>query len=205
MQVYLQNPSDKYHACYWTNVALRANRGHYGAWGGLFDTHGHAGVQPGWDIDSGGLARIFGRHCTGDGLHWRSVYQPTLDSLRLPADTAFMGDTNNKAITQILDDQGNLVDLYHPTRPGEWFIRPGWGWVHGSLGFDRHLDKLLLSFVTGGARAVSHEELDQRFSHWPAAHGEKELTGDFMIQYGATESCHGSRIHDLPQKVGRWE
>jgi prepilin-type N-terminal cleavage/methylation domain-containing protein len=204
-QVYLHNPSDKYHACYWTNIAIRMNRGFYGAAGGLFNTYGHTGMQAGWDIDSGGQARIYGRHCVGDGMHWRSVYQPTLDSLKLPAETVFMGDTNNKAVTEILDADGNPVPLYHPTYPGEWRIYPGYGWIHGSLGFDRHLDKLLMSFINGGAKALSREELNNRFSHWPAQHGEQELTGDFLIQFAAEESCHGSRIHDLPARVGKWE
>jgi prepilin-type N-terminal cleavage/methylation domain-containing protein len=205
IQVYLYNPSDKYHACYWTNIAVRANRGFYGPGGGLFDTYGHVGKPPGWDIDSGNLARIYGRHCTGIGRHWRSVYQPSLDSLKLPADTAFSGDTNNKAVTHLYDDQGNETPLWHPTHPGEWYLRPGWGWIHGSLGFDRHLDKLLMGFVTGGARALSHEYLDERFSHWTDLVGEQELTGDFMIQYSAEESCQGTQIHELPQRVGRWE
>jgi len=26
-----------------------------------------------------------------------------------------------------------------------------------------------------------------------------------MIQFAAEESCHGSQIHDLPAKVGKWE
>jgi prepilin-type N-terminal cleavage/methylation domain-containing protein len=207
IQVYLYNPSDKYHACYWTNVAIRANRGFYGGSGGLFNTWYHTGKPAGWDVDSGGMARLWGKHCAGHWRPecWRSVYQPSLDSLKMPADTVFSGDTNNKHITTIPDADGNPVDLYHPTYPGEWFIRPGWGWIYGSLGFDRHLNKLLMGFVSGGARALSHEYLDRRFCHWPAAHNALELTGDFMIQFTAEESCRGTDIHELPQRVGRWE
>jgi hypothetical protein len=205
-QVYLHNPSDKYHACYWTNIAIRMNRGFYGGAGGLFNTYGHTGMQAGWDIDSGGEARITGRFCTGvPNRHWRSLYQPTLDSLKLPAETVFMGDTNNKAVTELPDADGNMIPLWHATYPGEWRIRPGWGWIHGSMGFDRHLDKLLMGYVNGGARAVSRQELDDRFSHWGDTHAPKELTGDFMIQFSAEESCHGTQIHDLPARVGKWE
>lgn len=204
--VYKSNPSDKYHACYWTNVAIRANRGFGGPSGGLFDTYGHSGEQPGWDVDSGGMARIVGRHCAGVSYaHWRSVYQPTLDSLKRPGETVFMGDTNNKITADIPGADGTPVPLYHATYPGEWFLRPGWGWIHGSLGFDRHLDKLLMSHVDGSARAFTHEYMDGKFSHWGASHGEKELTGDFMIQFDSSESCGGSHIHDLPGKVGLWE
>ncbi|KPK83288.1 MAG: hypothetical protein AMJ81_08470, partial [Phycisphaerae bacterium SM23_33] len=197
----------KYHACYWTNIAIRMNRGFYGGAGGLFNTYGHTGMPAGWDVDSAGMARIWGRHCAGHWRPacWRSVYQPTLDSLKLPAETVFMGDTNNKAVTELPDADGNMVPLWHPTYPGEWFIRPGWGDIHGSLGFDRHLDKLLMSFINGGARAVSRKELEDRFSHWGSSHAPKELTGDFLIQFAAEESCHGTDIHVLPARVGRYE
>jgi prepilin-type N-terminal cleavage/methylation domain-containing protein len=204
IQVYQYNPSDKYHACYWTNFAIRANRGFYGGSGGLFNTWYHTGKPPGWDVDSGGIARIFGRHCVGfPWRHWRSVYQPTLDSLKLPADTVFTGDTNDKAITEIIDDQGNPRPVWRPSLPGQWFLTAGT--IHCSLGFDRHLNKLLMGYVSGGARAVSYEYLDEKFSHWPPQHNELEMTGDFMIQFTAEESCRGTRIHELPQKVGRWE
>ncbi len=203
--VYLSNPSDKYHACYWTNVAIRYNRGFGGAAGGLFDTHGHEGMPAGWDIDSGGEARILARLCNDvSWSHWRSVYHPTLDSIDLPSQVAFTGDTNNGPITTILGADGQAYPLYHPTYPGEWHTRPGWGWVYGSLGFDRHMDNLVMSYLDGSAHARSHAYLDKNFAHWPPQHGEKELTGDFMLRYPDEWSCHGSQIHRIPEAKVEW-
>jgi len=194
--VYLSNPTDKYHACYWTNVAIRVNRG----WGSLFDAHGHP-EPPGWDIDSGGEARLFAKLCANTGQHWRSVYQPTFASLPMPEKSVFTGDTNNTFITHIPGYDNEPIPLYHPTYPGEWHTRPGWGWIHGSLGFDRHADKLLMSYCDGSARASTREYLNKTFAHWPPQHGEIELTGDFMLRFPDTYSCNGTRIHNMHEPV----
>ncbi|KPK85598.1 MAG: hypothetical protein AMJ81_03325 [Phycisphaerae bacterium SM23_33] len=199
--VWVYNPNDQYHACYWTNIAVRANRGFGGAaLGGLFNTHGHVGMPPGWDIDGGGAARFYGRVCPNyDRMHWRSVYHPTLESVTNPNGMVFSGDTNNDFMTEVEDEEGNRIPLYHPTYPGEWCIRPGWGWVHGSLGFDRHGRKIVLNYLDGHARAFPQDELED-YSHWPAAHGQQEATGDFMLNY-VDDGCGGTFIHFIPDPV----
>ncbi|KPK86612.1 MAG: hypothetical protein AMJ81_00725 [Phycisphaerae bacterium SM23_33] len=193
-KVYLSNPNDKYHACYWTSIAIRVNRGFGGAapWG-LFDTHGHEGMPPGWDEDSGGEARVFGTTCPRIGAHWRSLYQPTLDSVPLPDQTVFSGCTNNRESQQTL-----LHDLVRSYRPGHWDTHPGWGYMHGCLSFDRHADRQLMSYLDGSARAVAHQYLDNHFTHWGVPSG---LTGDFLIRFTYEYSCRGTGIHTLPEPV----
>ena len=184
--VYLYNPSDKYHACYWTNMCIRINRGWGGDFGDLFDSHGH-GTQPGDDHNSisGGLARIFGRLCAGVGQHWRSLYNPEPSSVPLPEKTMFSGDTN---------------DVAHPdpygADPGEWMIAPGWGRVHGSLGF-RHMDNnMVVSYLDGHVRPFARSELDN-YSKWH----DGDSTGDFLIRFTENYSCNGSGVHTLFNKV----
>ena len=63
------------------------------------------------------------------GRHWRSVYHPTRELLNNPAGIMFIGDTRNS----------DFASGYYSCGPGEWYMRPGWGRIHGSLGFDRHL------------------------------------------------------------------
>ncbi|KPK86814.1 MAG: hypothetical protein AMJ81_00305 [Phycisphaerae bacterium SM23_33] len=203
--VWVYNPMDQYHACYWTNITVRANRGFYGPYGGLFNTAGNDGMPPGWDIDSGGMARFYGRVCPNyDWAHWRSVYNPTFDSVRNPNGMVFSGDTNNDFMTEVEDEEGNRYPLWHPTYPGEWCIRPGWAWVHGSLGFDRHGRKIVLNYLDGHARAFPQDELE-KYSFWPGPHAAQEATGDFMLNYVGDDGCGGTRIHYIPDNVARWE
>ena len=185
--VYAANVNTKYHACYWTNIAIRVNSGFGGASGGLFDTHGHAGMPPGWDIDSGGEARYFGRSCPNyDAEHWRSVYHPSPDSVRHPAGMVFSGDTNDTE-----------YHGYYDCWPGEYHMRPGWGWVHGSLGFSRHNGKIMLSYVDGHARAFYEKELDN-YTWW---HQPDEATGNFMLNYVGDDGCGGTQVHTVPVSV----
>lgn len=181
--VYAHNGGFKYHACYWTNVAIRCNRG----WGRLFSDYTQTGQPPGWDIDSGGEARYYGRSCPNYSQpHWRSVYHPSPDSVRHPAGMVFSGDTNDKAYSG-----------YYNCPPGEWRMRPGWGWVHGSLGFSRHQGKIMLSYVDGHARAFPQEEL-KNYTFW---HDPEEATGNFMLNYLGDDGCGGTQIHTLPAPV----
>ncbi|MHC4717422.1 MAG: type II secretion system protein, partial [Planctomycetota bacterium] len=64
-EVYDANPDDMYHACYWTNVAIRRNRG----FGDLIT----GPPPPGRDDSSGGKARIAGKTCENCN-DFRSVY-----------------------------------------------------------------------------------------------------------------------------------
>ena len=73
--VYANNPDSKYHACYWTNEAMRVNRG-YGRFSGR--------PCPNWRFN---------------WSHWRSVYHPSPDSIRNPSGMVFTGDTNNTPYT----------------------------------------------------------------------------------------------------------
>jgi prepilin-type N-terminal cleavage/methylation domain-containing protein len=172
--VYAANPEDKYHACYWTNIAIRVNRG----WEDLF--YSNDGV--GHDSSSEGPARIWGLLCPPvKQPHFRSIYHPGLDSLPVASETVFTGDTN---------DGG--------TEPGRWRMAPGVGELHHSLGFDRHNDRQLMSYLDGGAKAVTHRYLDDNFtlSGMPS-----RLTGDFLIRFTPEYSCGGTRIHTLPPRV----
>jgi prepilin-type N-terminal cleavage/methylation domain-containing protein/prepilin-type processing-associated H-X9-DG protein len=181
--VYASNVNTKYHACYWTNVAIRVNSG----WGRLFDAYTHTDRPPGDDRDSGGEGRFFGRSCPNyDAMHWRSVYHPNPDGVRHPAGMVFSGDTND------VDYNG-----YYSCPPGEYHMRPGWGWVHGSLGFSRHQGKIMLSYVDGHARAFPEEEL-KNYSFW---HDPEEATGNFMLNYVGEDGCNGTRIHTIPAFV----
>ncbi|KKL63906.1 hypothetical protein LCGC14_2170420 [marine sediment metagenome] len=201
--IYLPNPDDKYHASYWTNISIRVNRGWRGpknsGVSGLFCSWPDNTVYPpGWDVNSGGAARL--KRCWQSN-HWRSVYQPTLQSLPLPGRTVFTGCTNNTAQETLPGANGQPVPLYHATYPGEWLTRPGWGRMHGSMSFDRHNEKQLMSYLDGSARALTHQYLDDNYYWWTSSEGEKEHTGAFMLEFTANYSCGGSAIHILPAKV----
>ena len=182
-EVFEWNSGYKYHASYWTNVAIRCNRG----WGTLFNDYTGMGHPPGWDISSGGEARFQGRNCPNSPHgHWRSVYHPRADTIGDPNGMVFSGDTNNTAW------QGTRYD----TDPGEWLNRPGWGMVDGHLGFDRHRGKIVLGYVDGHARAFPEGKLDDyaRFSNG-------DITGNFMVSYVGDDGCGGTRIHYIPDPV----
>jgi prepilin-type N-terminal cleavage/methylation domain-containing protein/prepilin-type processing-associated H-X9-DG protein len=187
--IYANNVNTKYHACYWTNVAIRVNRGFGGARGLLFDTYGHAGMPPGWDDDSGGEARLYGRVCPQfTDWHWRSVYHPSPETVKHPSGAVFSGDTNDKA----------YYGAWHSTWPGEWHMKPGWGWVQGCLGFDRHQGKIMVSYLDGHATPFYENALEEyaTFSHQPL-----ETTADWMMEYVGEDGCEGDLIHHIPDAV----
>jgi prepilin-type N-terminal cleavage/methylation domain-containing protein/prepilin-type processing-associated H-X9-DG protein len=183
--VYAHNPNTKYHACYWTNVAIRVNRG----FGVLFNTYVHEGKPPGWDIDSGQEARFFGRVCPNyTQWHWRSVYHPSPETVNNPSGVVFCGDTNDTE-----------YHGYTSSWPGEWNVRPGMGpWVHGCMGFDRHQGKIMLGYVDGHVAPFYQDELKNYATY---SHDPPETTGDWMIRYVGEFGCGGSRIHALPAPV----
>ncbi len=190
-EVYVDHLYDKYHACYWTNIAVRVNRG----WNILFDDHSGTRLPPGDDTDSGGEARYFGKVCPNVDPHWRSVYHPRMDTIRNPAGMVFIGDTRN---TDFSDP-----DAWHDNAAGDYQMKPGWGWVQGYLGFDRHQGRMMLGYVDGHARAFPQEELEE-YSFF--AHEGHEATGDFMLNYsgndGCTQETRGHHEHIFPAKVG---
>ena len=191
--VYAHNGGFKYHACYWTNVAIRCNRG----WGRLFSDYTQTGQSPGWDIDSGGESRFYGAVCPNWGKHpdtqggpehWRSVYHPTPETIRNPAGMVFSGDTNDKP----------WLGGWHEYDPGAWLLKPGWGWVRGSLGFDRHQGRIMLGYADGHAEAFEEDRLagGAVYSFTPP-----ETTGDWMLGYIGDDGCGGGRIHYIPPAV----
>jgi len=189
--VYAEHATDKYHACYWTNIAVRVNRG----WGILFDDHSGTGLPPGDDTDSGGEARYVGKVCPNwEFGHWRSVYHPRMDTIQNPAGMVFVGDTRNTDY---------VTGVYHDNYAGDYKMKPGWGWVQGYLGFDRHQGRMMLGYVDGHARAFPEEELEEYsfFAFGPP----KEASGDFMLNYSGNDGCGGTLIHSLPDRVGERE
>jgi len=184
--VYAAHLYDKYHACYWTNIAVRVNRG----WQILFhDWPPGTGYPPGDDTNSGGQARYFGHVCPNVGRHWRSVYHPRMDTIRNPAGMVFIGDTRNTPYSG-----------WSSTGPGDYQMKPGWGYVSGYLGFDRHQGRMMLGYVDGHARAFAEEELEE-YSYFTFG----EPTGDFTLNYSGNDGCGGTLIHTLPDRVGERE
>jgi len=203
------NVDSKYHASYWTNVAVRLNRG-FGEAGydpnrPLFDTHGHEGKPPGWDGDSGGEARYTGRKCCPRCQGWRSVYHPRIDTIKNPPGCAFVGDTNNQGAS-IMTGGG----IAYMTDPGEWHLRPGWGRVGGHLGFDRHQGVLIMGYVDAHAGRLDWEEVVAGFTFFQGStqdYVDARPTGDFLMQYLGDDVCDwpggnfSERVHPLPSKV----
>ena len=180
----------KYHACYWTNVAVRLNRG----FGRLYTPWplGSPGDPVRFDDNhSGGEARYTGKLCPNDPDidqwgHWRSIFMPKPDSVGNPSGVVFSCDTNDKAYSG-----------YHNTAPGAFETKPGWGWIHGFLGFSRHNGKVALNYLDGHGAAFS-EDMLENYTFW---HDPKEATGDFMFEFQGEDGCGGTRIHMLPDRL----
>ena len=187
--VFANNPNEKFHACYWTNIAVRVNRG----WMSLFSPWTHTTRPPGWDLDSAGAARFFGTMCPnypgGWRQHWRSVYHPTPDTVRNPSGMIFSGDT-----IVMPYEVGGWTD----NDPGDFRVWPGSGSVQGCMGFHRHDGRIMVSYIDGHAGPFLEESLKNyaTYSHTPP-----ETTGDWMIEYLAEDGCRGTRIHDIPPMV----
>ena len=192
--VYAEHANDKYHACYWTNIAVRVNRG----WNILFNDYTGTGHLPGWDYDSGGEARCFGMLCPGQDAHWRSIYFPTPETVNNPSGVVFGGDTNDKSFVSGPDADPQYA---YGTGPGDYHMKPGWGWLHGFLGFSRHGGKIALSYVDGHAESFSSERLKDH-TYYPNA--PSESTGDWMFRFVGEDGCNGDGDHShiFPAKVG---
>ena len=199
------NVNTKYHACYWTSPVIRGNRG----WGYLCRRYipsedGGIHNKPGDDYSSGGggingRADLIGNFCEGTGtwFRWRSTYRPTMDSIPLPTQTVFSGDTNNTSVSEVIGLDGATVSLpgYARSLPGQWFYRRGR--IHSGMGFDRHRDKVIMSYLDGGVRSVSLRYLQKNFSSWNRPK-KAEVSGDFMIRFPDGMTCRGSQMHPLP-------
>ena len=199
------NVDNKYHACYWTNVAVRLNRGFIGSGGALFGTWTHTDKPAGWDGDSSGEARYTGRKCCPKCQGWRSVYHPRLDTIKNPSGCAFTGDTNNAAAT--IATNGTIQ---YTTEPGEWRLRPGWGHVGGHLGWDRHQGVIIMGHVDAHASRLSWEEVLASYVLFGGSSEDMTTampTGDFMMLYLGDDVCDwpggdfDDRIHHLPAPV----
>jgi hypothetical protein len=124
------------------------------------------------------------------------VYNPKLGTVPLPSKTVFTGCTNN--------GESEYIDQYGTTRsfrPGHWDARPGWGYFHGCLSFDRHNDMQTLSFLDGSASALSHAVLDEKHYTWTSQDGRKIHNGSFLIEYTAQYACDPWMVHHLPPPV----
>ena len=217
--VYLANPNDKYHACYWTSSLIRLNMG----WGTLFKPANAAvGQPPGNDNDSYGPSRVyFDRICGVDHEgtpvhHWRSVYFPRLGSLPSPSATAFSGDTRNVGI----------VNPAYPDDPfmgypaGWWRTTPGDGssWARGiqeALGFDRHGGSMIVSYVDGHVAATTlAEEIERAGGSEAYAYSGRALIelggpsdqGKCFQQYSINRGGNYvwgdfTRFHTLPEMI----
>jgi len=194
--VYAEHINDKYHACYWTNIAVRVNRGWRGAGGPLFSDYTGAGNPPGWDVDSGGEARYVGYMCSGVGRHWRSVYMPSPDWASNPSGVTFSGDTRNT------DFEGSA---WHDNAAGDYQMKPGWGWFHGYIGW-RHAGEVALSYLDGHANTFPKERIED-YSFYE--HPGHESTGDWLFNFvgedGCTTDTRGHHEHNFPPKHGERE
>jgi len=180
----------KYHASYWTNPAIRVNDG----WGYLYNQYSDQTLPRGDDNDSGGLARFTGYVCPGVDPHWRSVYHPTPESVNNPEGMVFAGDTSNGGF---FDPQS----AYHCV-PGEWYLEPGFGKVHGCFGFDRHQDNMAICYVDGHGGAFPKARLADYWTWSTSGHApDTESTGDFLLNYIGEDGCKGTRIHTIVPAV----
>ena len=180
----------KYHACYWTNIAVRLNRGFqrlYVTW-----PLGSAGDPVIFnDNHSGGEGRYFGALCPNYNddngrIHWRTIFMPKPDSARNPSGVAFSCDTNDKA-----------YDGFHHTVPGAFQTQPGKGWIQGFLGFSRHNGKVALSYLDGHADVFTEDMLE----NYTFFRDPNEATGDFMFKFLGEDGCGGTRFHVLPDRL----
>ena len=101
------------------------------------------------------------------------MYQPTLQTLSLPAQTMFSGDTRD---TDIDIGYGGVICY-----AGEWYMRPG---------------SMSVSYLDGHVRAFHEAELDD----W-ASFSFGATTGEFLIRFTLAQSCNGTFIHTLPAMV----
>jgi len=170
--VYAEHMNDKYHACYWTNIAVRVNRG----WNILFHGWplGATGIPPGNDLHSGGAARYFGYMCSGVNRHWRSVYMPSPDYVSNPSGVTFSGDTSNVGF------EGGL----HNNAAGDYKMAPGWGWFEGYIGW-RHAGEVALSYLDGHGGTFPKERMED-YSYFQDFH---ESTGDWLFNFVGKDGC----------------
>jgi len=192
--VYAEHMNEKYHACYWTNIAVRVNRG----WKILFHGWpiGTTGIPPGNDEHSGGEARYFGHMCAGVNRHWRSVYMPSPDYVSNPSGVVFSGDTSN------VNFEGSV---WQDNAAGDYQMKPGRGWFHGYVGF-RHAGEVALSYLDGHVGTFPKERLED-YSYF--AHAGHETTGDWLFNPvgddGCTPETRGHHETILPPKHGERE
>ncbi len=186
-KVFGPNPDDKYHACYWTSIAVRVNQG----WRHLYTPWplGSPGSPTTMDDNhSGGSARVFGKVCPNyTTWHWRSIYHPTPETVNNPGGLMFIGDTNERP-----------VHGYYDTQPGEWMMMPGSRGAYGSMGFDRHGGRIMAGYLDGHAAAFDEAALKGRaqFSSTPL-----EYSGDWLVNYVGDFGCNGTRVHYIPEAV----
>jgi prepilin-type N-terminal cleavage/methylation domain-containing protein/prepilin-type processing-associated H-X9-DG protein len=187
-----------FHAAYWTNPTIRANRGmrltvkadpytKNQCTGGLGGTMLFTDVndEPGNDVGSGSAmsSRIYGEVCPQfNAIHWRTLYQPTPDSVRNPNGMVFCGDTNNVNKTH-----GSAIGY-----PGEWTLAIGYGTVESLLGFERHGGKIQIGYVDGHSRSLPQAEVVglKGFNRFDVGSGLSETTGDpWLIRFVGEDGC----------------
>jgi len=190
--VYAEHMLDKYHACYWTNIAVRVNRG----WAILFhDWPPGTGYPPGYDVHSGGAARYFGYMCAGVNRHWRSVYMPSPDYVSNPSGVVFSGDTSN---VDFADQYG-----WHDNAAGDYNMNPGWGWFEGYIGF-RHAGEVALSYLDGHVGTFPRERM-QDYSFFDYGGSSGDWLFNFVGDDGCTMATRGHHENIFPPKHGERE
>jgi prepilin-type N-terminal cleavage/methylation domain-containing protein/prepilin-type processing-associated H-X9-DG protein len=186
--LYLNQPTDKYIACYWTNPAVRLNCGWAGYHGGamfrLQDSSNNY-YPIGNDNYAKGRGWVAGL-CTTPGCSGkRAIYNPRLDDLPIPSETVFSGDTNeqdtNQANFALLPGDGHMI-----ASPGYWGV---------ALEYSRHQGKIIVSYVDGHAARI-----DKTAAEAPGT-AAGNPSGTFMIKYPQSWNCTPANLgyHYLPK------
>ena len=165
------------------------------------------------DTASGWKMRISGRFCAENDEddphinHWRSVYEPQLNTLSKPAETMFSGDTS---------DIGHIsVYTGSDIKPGSFRqMAPGLAMIHEFLGLERHSRGMTVSYMDGHVGSFGQEDIVHyaSFNMYLDDDGETPLTtGEFLIQFSPAWSCYDrdeelyTQIHPFNARFGDHE
>ena len=78
--------------------------------------------------------------------------------------------------------------------PGQWFMHPSWGITEVSCGFERHLGKMVVSFVDGHVGTFTREQTHDA-AKYGAPYGNGLCSSGWLMEYVGDDGCGGSRIH----------
>ena len=184
--LYLNQPTDRLLACYWTNIAIRLNAGWPGLHGGdiwRWENSGTFYPFPGNDAYAKGRGFITKGLCSVCNGN-RVIYNPRMDDLPCISDTVFSGDTN----------EVETNDANNPLYPGDGHFTCAPGYWGVALEYTRHRGKIIASYVDGHAYKLEKAAIEKG----PMVVGNP--TGSFMIRYPANWNCTPAKrgIHYLP-------